>query len=90
MGYELLLVKDVDHSPEYDQVINDANINDELREAEQDRVERAITRDLGKERAAIVEASRAPDIVGKTIKVKFDDEGLFKTSNLSTDRGETW
>ena len=88
MGYELLLVKDVDHSPEYDQIINDANVEDELQEAEQDRVERAITRDLGKERATIVKDSRAPDIVGKTIKVKFDDEGLFKTSNLSTDRGE--
>jgi hypothetical protein len=53
MGYELLLVKDVDNSPEYDQIINDANVEDELKEAEQDRVERAITKDVGttKERA---------------------------------------
>ena len=49
---------------------------------------RAITRDLGKERATTVEASRAPNIVGKIIKVKFDDEGLLKTSDLSTYRGE--
>ena len=47
MGYELLLVKDVDSSPGYDQIINDANVEDELKEAEQDRVERAITKDLG-------------------------------------------
>jgi hypothetical protein len=51
-------------------------------------VERAITKDLGKERATILEDSRAPDIVGKTIKVKFDDTGLFKTSDLSNERGE--
>jgi hypothetical protein len=53
MGYELLLVKDVDNSPGYDQILNDANVEDELKEAEQDRVERAITKDLGvtKERA---------------------------------------
>jgi hypothetical protein len=88
MGYELLLVKDVDNSPEYDQIINDANVEDELKEAEQDRVERAITKDLGKERATILDDSRAPDIVGKTIEVKFDDTGLFKTSDLSTERGE--
>jgi hypothetical protein len=88
MGYELLLVKDVDNSPEYDQIINDANVEDELQEAEQDRVERAITRDLGEERAIILKDSRAPDIVGKTIKVKFDDTGLFKTSDLSKERGE--
>jgi hypothetical protein len=88
MGYELLLVKDVDHSPEYDQIINDANVEDELQEAEQDRVERAITRDLGKERATIVKDSRAPDIVGKTITVKFDGDGLFKMSDLSKERGE--
>jgi hypothetical protein len=88
MGYELLLVKDVDNSPEYDQIINDANVDDELQEAEQDRVERVITRDLGEERATILEDSRAPDIVGKTIKVKFDDTGLFKTLDLSKERGE--
>jgi hypothetical protein len=88
MGYKLLLVKDVDNSPEYDQIINDANIEDELKEAQQDRVERAITKDLGKERATILEDSRAPDIVGKTIKVKFDDTGLFKTSDLSNERDE--
>jgi len=45
MGYELLLVKDVDNSPGYDQILNDANVEDELKEAEQDRVERAITKD---------------------------------------------
>ena len=81
-------MKDVDHSPEYDQIINDANVEDELQEAEQDRVERAITRDLGKERATIVKDSRAPDIVGKTITVKFDGDGLFKMSDLSKERGE--
>jgi hypothetical protein len=37
MGYELLLVKDVDNSPGYDQILNDANVEDELKEAEQDR-----------------------------------------------------
>jgi hypothetical protein len=47
MGYELLLVKDVDNSPGYDQILNDANVEDELKEAEQDRVERAITKDVG-------------------------------------------
>jgi hypothetical protein len=47
MGYELLLVKDVDNSPGYDQILNDANVEDEMKEAEQDRVERAITKDLG-------------------------------------------
>ena len=81
-------MKGVDNNPEYDQIINDANIEDELQEVEQDRVERAITRDLGNERATILEDSRATEIVGRTIKVKFDDDGLFKISDLSKERGE--
>ena len=31
MGYELLLVKGVDNNPGYDQVINGANVEDDLK-----------------------------------------------------------
>ena len=90
MGYELLLVDDVQHSPGYDQIIVDANREAELKDLEQDKTERAMNKDLGKgsEENILKVVERVPDIVGKTIQVKYDDQGVFKQSKLSPERGE--
>ena len=90
MGYELLLVDDVQHSPGYDQIIVDANREAELQDLEQDKTERAMNKDLGKgsEENILKVVERVPDIVGKTIQVKYDDQGVFKQSKLSPERGE--
>eukprot|EP01050_Picozoa_sp_SAG11_P012856 SAG11_NODE_1458_length_4874_cov_218.142827_8_plen_453_part_00 len=90
MGYELLLVEDLQHSPSYEQVIVDANREAELKDLEQDRMEKTMNKDLGKgSKKNIIEVvERAPDIVGKTIEVKYDGEGPFKQSKLSPERGE--
>eukprot|EP01050_Picozoa_sp_SAG11_P012137 SAG11_NODE_1332_length_5179_cov_193.229724_2_plen_414_part_00 len=90
MGYELLLVDDVQHSPGYDQIIVDANREAELKDLEQDKTERAMNKDLGKgsKENILKVVERVPDIVGKTIQVKYDDQGVFKLSKLSPERGE--
>ena len=47
-GYELMLVEDVDHSPEYNVEVTNANREQEIQDGEQDKQERAINSDLGK------------------------------------------
>eukprot|EP01050_Picozoa_sp_SAG11_P045627 SAG11_NODE_22861_length_398_cov_134.541806_1_plen_107_part_10 len=71
-------------------VVVDANREAELKDLEQDKTERAMNKDLGKgsEENILKVVERVPDIVGKTIEVKYDDQGVFKQSKLSPERGE--
>ena len=57
MGYELLLVKDVQEAPGYDVVLAQANREAELQDEEQERTERAMNRE-GLEPAAESNVSR--------------------------------
>ena len=47
LGYELMLVPDVQNSPEYDFIEANANRIAEIRDEEQDRTERRINKELG-------------------------------------------
>ena len=47
LGYELMLVSGVQNSPDYDFIEANANRISEIRDEEQDRTERRITKDLG-------------------------------------------
>ena len=65
----------------YDQVINDANVEEELKEAEKDRVEGATTRDSGKaEDRAPATRTRSRDIKDAPSEGEYINDKNIKTS----------
>ena len=82
-------MKDVDNSPGYDQIINDTNVEGELKEAEQDRVERAITKDLGttKERAPSTR-SRLREVSGAPSEGEYEIDKILKRRQQPNGRYE--
>ena len=79
LGYELMLVSGVQNSPDYDFIEANANRISEIRDEEQDRTERRITKDLGEpmERAPLAR-SRLRDIADVPIEGEYEVEKILK------------
>ena len=73
-----MLVEKVDHSPEYNVALADANMEEELQDLEQERTEKAIKKDLGKQVKENVIEKRLRDIEKELAEDEFEVEKIIK------------
>ena len=81
-GYELMLVEDVDHSPEYNVEITNANKEQEMQDIEQDKQERAINLDLGKNSGQNMIDKKLRDIEQELEDDEYEIEKIVKRRQL--------
>ena len=78
MGYELMLVEAVDHSPDYDVTVVAKNKQDEAQDIEQDKQEKAINKDLGKASKENVIEKTLRDIEQELEEGEYEVEKILK------------